>query len=75
MRMAAVKRVDLPAGKTVELSPGGYHVMLMDLKAPLKEGEQVPVTLTFEDKAGKRFTADVKAPVRALNAPMPAMKH
>jgi len=77
MRMAAVKRVDLPAGKTVELSPGGYHVMLMDLKAPLKEGEQVPVTLTFEDKAGKRFTADVKAPVRALtaSASMPSMKH
>jgi copper(I)-binding protein len=53
------------------LKPGGYHVMLMELKQPLKEGETVPVTLTFEDKAGKRQTVEVKAPVRALTAPAP----
>ena len=41
----------IPAGKTVDLKPGGYHVMFMGLKAPLKEGETVDVTLTFE-KAG-----------------------
>ena len=39
-------------GKTVKLAPGGYHVMLMDLKGPLKEGDKVPMTLQFE-KAGK----------------------
>src|SRR5579872_1014964 len=39
-------------GKTVKLSPGGFHLMLLDLKGPLKQGEKVPVTLEFE-KAGK----------------------
>jgi copper(I)-binding protein len=66
MKMNAVERLPLPAGKTVELKPGSYHVMLMDLARPLKEGDVVPVTLTFEDKAGKKQTQDVKATVRAL---------
>jgi hypothetical protein len=39
-------------GKTVKLAPGGYHLMMFDLKAPLKQGDKIPVTLTFE-KAGK----------------------
>jgi copper(I)-binding protein len=68
MKMGAVERLALPAGRTVELKPGGYHVMLMDLKQPLKEGETVPVTLTFEDKAGRKTTLEVKVPVRALTA-------
>ena len=68
MKMSAIDRLALPAGKAVELKPGGYHVMLMDLKQPLKEGETVPVTLTFEDKAGKKTTVEVKAPVKALTA-------
>ena len=68
MRMNAVDRLAVPAGKAIELKPGGYHVMLMDLKRALKEGETVPVTLTFEDKAGKKQTVEVKAPVRALAA-------
>jgi len=68
MRMNAVNRLDVPAGKAVEMKPGGYHVMLMDLKQALKEGETVPISLTFEDKAGKRQTVEVKAPVRALAA-------
>jgi copper(I)-binding protein len=72
MKMSAIKRLGLPAGKAVDLKPGGYHVMLMDLKQPLKEGDTVPVTLTFEDKAGKKQTVEVKAPVRALTAPAPA---
>jgi copper(I)-binding protein len=63
------------AGKPTELKPGGYHVMLMELKQPLKEGETVPVMLTFEDKAGKRQTVEVKAPVRALTAPTPDPAH
>ena len=73
MRMAAVKRLALPAGKTVTLGPDGYHVMLMGFTAPLKEGDSVPLKLTFEDAAGKRTTIDVKAPVRSLTAP--AHKH
>lgn len=77
MRMRQVPGLDLAAGRTLELKPGGYHVMLMDLKQPLKAGEQVPITLVFEDAAQKRFTQEIKAPVTALgggNAPMP-MNH
>ena len=66
MKMRAVPGLPLPAGKTVDLAPGGYHVMLMDLKQPLKDGEKVPLTLTFTDKAGKKTTQDVTAVVRPL---------
>lgn len=66
MKMSAVARLPLPAGKAVELSPGGYHVMLMGLAQPLKEGDSVPITLTFEDKTGAKQVIAVKAPVRAL---------
>jgi copper(I)-binding protein len=68
MKMRAVPAIPVPAGKPVELSPGGYHVMLMDLGRPLKEGDKVPLTLTFADKAGKKSTQDVTATVRALAA-------
>lgn len=73
MKMRAVDAVSVPAGKPVELSPGGFHVMLMDLGQPLKEGEKVPLTLTFADKSGKKTTQDVTATVRALNTS--PMKH
>ena len=53
MQMREVKDVELKPGATVELKPGGYHVMLMDLKQPLKQGDTVPVMLRFE-KAGTR---------------------
>ena len=69
MRMRAVTGLDLPAGSTVELKPGGYHVMLMDLKKPLQDGDMVPLTLTVESKDGKRSTLEVQAPVKALAAP------
>jgi copper(I)-binding protein len=69
MKMSAIKSLAVPAGKTTELKPGGYHVMLMDLKQPLKDGEIVSVTLTFEDRAGKRQTVEAKASVRPLTAP------
>jgi len=77
MRMRAIGELKLPAGKPVELRPGSYHVMLMDLKQPLKEGESVPVTLTFRDASGKQTSVQVAASVRALTAPAgaPAMKH
>jgi periplasmic copper chaperone A len=53
--------LQIEAGKTVSLSPGGYHLMMIELKAPLKAGDKVPVTLTFE-KAGKvEVTLDVQA--------------
>ena len=68
MKMRAVAGLDLPAGKAVDLKPGGYHVMLMDLKQELKPGELVPVTLVIEGKDGKRETVEVAAAVRALGA-------
>jgi copper(I)-binding protein len=46
------KGLTIEPGKTVKLAPGGYHLMMFDLKGPLKQGEKVPVTLEFE-KAGK----------------------
>jgi copper(I)-binding protein len=67
MRMRAVPALDLPAGRTIELKPGGYHVMLMDLKEPMAEGRTVPVTLIVET-AGKRESIEVNATVRALTA-------
>ncbi len=69
MKMGAVDALPLPAGQAVELKPGGYHVMLMDLKQPLKAGDTVPLTLTVKGKDGKTETVEVKAPVRALGAP------
>ncbi|HEY1397108.1 copper chaperone PCu(A)C [Roseateles sp.] len=72
MRMRQIPAIELPAGKTVELKPGGYHLMFLDLPAQVKAGDQVPLKLTFEDRNGARQTVEVKAPVRALNAAMPA---
>jgi hypothetical protein len=68
MRMRRTTALELPAGKTVELTPGGYHVMLMDLKQQVKAGDTVPLTLVFEGKDGRRETREVMAPVRALAA-------
>ena len=62
MTMRALdKGLAIEPGKTVKLAPGGYHLMLMDLKNPLKQGDKVPVTLEFE-KAGKvNLLLDVQA--------------
>lgn len=69
MKMRAVDGLALPMGKAVDLKPGGYHVMLMDLKSQLKEGDVVPLTLTFETKDGKRQTMEVKATARNMSLP------
>ncbi|MBS0510586.1 MAG: copper chaperone PCu(A)C [Proteobacteria bacterium] len=69
MKMSPIPGLDLPAGKAVELKPGGYHVMLMDLKGQVKEGDKVPLTLVIEGKDGKQQTLELTAPVRPLNAP------
>lgn len=55
MKMRAVEALELPAGKTISLEPGGYHVMLMDLKRPLTKGDRFPLTLRIED-ADKKVT-------------------
>lgn len=66
MRMREVKGLALPAGQAIELKPGGYHVMLLDLKGQVKAGDVVPVTLVLEGKDGQRSTLEVKATARAL---------
>ncbi|HXD42396.1 MAG TPA: copper chaperone PCu(A)C [Ramlibacter sp.] len=65
MKMRAIPVLDLPAGKPVELKPGGYHVMLMDLKAPLSKGTVIPLTLTFKDVNGVDNKLEVAVPVSA----------
>lgn len=59
MKMAPISSLDLPAGKAVELKPGGFHVMLMDLKSPLEKGAKVPLTLKFQDAKGAKFQIDL----------------
>lgn len=69
MKMRAVAGLDLPAGKAVELKPGGYHVMLMDLKIPLKKDTTIPLTLVFKDAKGAETKTELKVPVNQV-APM-----
>ena len=71
MRMRQVKGYDIPAQGSFELSPNGAHLMLVDLKQPLKEGDKVPVTLKFEH-AGE---VNVQFQVRALAAAPPHHMH
>jgi periplasmic copper chaperone A len=71
MKMRPVAGLPIPAGKTVSLTPGGYHVMLFDLKKPLVAGERFPLTLQFEHAAP--ITVNVE--VRALGKGAPAADH
>ncbi|MBV8698686.1 MAG: copper chaperone PCu(A)C [Bradyrhizobium sp.] len=69
MTMRAVENgLTIEPGKTVTLAPGGYHLMMLDLKAPLKQGDKLPVTLQFE-KAG---TVVVTLDVQGVGAKGPA---
>lgn len=65
MKMREIKRLPLPAGKVVALTPSGYHLMLFELKSQLKQGERVPLKLEFE-RGGRRETMEVFAEVRGL---------
>jgi copper(I)-binding protein len=66
MRMHPVPAIDLHAGETVNLAAGGYHVMLMDLKHQLKEGETVPVTLVIRKKGKKNEDIALDVTVKPL---------
>ena len=66
MKMRAVPALDLPAGKTVELKPGSYHIMLLDLKAPLAKGSAVPLTLVFQDAKGAESKLNLSVPVATM---------
>src|SRR6218665_3053955 len=65
MKMRALPALDLPAGQTVELKPGSYHVMLLDLKAPLVQDSTVPITLVFQDAKAAQSRIGLSVPVRS----------
>ena len=68
MKMRAAPRLTLPAGKTVTLKPGGYHIMLMELKQQLKPGATVPITLKIENAKKKMESVTVNVEVRELTS-------
>jgi copper(I)-binding protein len=73
MRMRHVPALPLPAGQAVALTPGGYHLMLLDVKQQFKDGDKVPLTLEVEDAQKVRSKVEVVAIVRPLNSA--AMQH
>jgi copper(I)-binding protein len=75
MKMHALKAgLELPAGKTVELKPGSYHIMLMDLKTSLTKDSTIPLTLSFVDAKGVESKVELTVPVQAM-AHMGGMAH
>ena len=66
MSMRQLDRLELPAGKTVALAPGGYHLMLTGLKQPLKKGDTVPLRLTIQGKNKVRSVVKINAAVRGI---------
>ena len=68
MKMREVKAIELPAGKRVDLGASGYHLMLVGLKAPLKAGENIPLTLTIKVANNRTVKVEAKAEVKPLTA-------
>lgn len=66
MRMRPLAALELPAGKTVELKPGSYHLMLMDLKQPLPKDTSVPLVLRFRTVGGAQSQLELNVPVSTL---------
>jgi periplasmic copper chaperone A len=71
MKMRPLAGVDIPAGQPVTLKPGGQHVMLLGLDAPLREGQSFPLTLTFEKAGTRTVTVAIEKP----GAAGPAAQH
>ncbi len=69
MRMRELGRLELPAGQTVRLAPSGSHLMLLDLKRPLRTGDRIALDLTVVDRAGRSRIVHTIAPVRAEPLP------
>ena len=74
MKMRPVPAIDVKSKSEAVLKPGGLHVMLIDLKAPMKEGDVVPITLSFDDGSSKVVDAKVIKPT-AAPMPMGQMNH
>ena len=75
MKMRAVSALDLPANQSVELKPGSYHLMLMDLKAPLAKDASVALTLTFKDAKGVESKQQITLPVSTAMPQGAALQH
>ena len=75
MSMRQIERLPLAKGRTIVLSPGGHHLMLMGLAKSVAAGDKIPLALTFEDRNGKRVTIDVTATARPLTESAAAHKH
>jgi copper(I)-binding protein len=75
MRMRSIPAIDLPPGRAVQLKPGGHHLMLLDLKRPLKAGDKVRIELRLETRDGKRLTQPVDVEVRQTAPDAGAHKH
>ncbi len=64
MRMRPLTQgLELPAGTAVQLKPGGYHLMLMDLKVPLQKDSMIPITLSLRDSKGVQSSQELRVPV------------
>ena len=74
MKMREVPSIAIKAGGQTELKPGSYHVMLIGLTQPLKDGDQVPITLTFDDGSQQRISAPAR-PIHAEATGHGGMKH
>ncbi len=74
MKMRQVPAIDIKAKGEAVLRPGGFHVMMIDLKTPLKDGDKVAITLGFEDGSSKQIEAPVKKPM-PMAAPMDHSAH
>jgi copper(I)-binding protein len=73
MKMRAAETLPLAPGKPLQLGPGGYHFMLMDLKAPFKAGSTIPMTLRLRDAKGAEHRLAVSVPV--ANSPPAHKQH
>ena len=65
MKMRQIPELTLVAAEPVALKPGGYHIMLIGLKKQISAHDQIPITLTFEDKAGQRTQMEIQATARS----------
>ena len=67
MKMRQIPELELAAAEQVALKPGGYHIMLINLKNQISEGNVIPMTLTFEDHVGNRTQMQIQATARSLH--------
>ncbi|MDY7540013.1 copper chaperone PCu(A)C [Undibacterium sp. 5I1] len=68
MKMRKIDGIDLPAGQNVELKPGGFHIMLLDLKSQVRAGDKIALTFVFEDQNKKRENMAIFAEAKSLNS-------